>query len=138
VDGVAAGAGWRTRERIFRLSQFLQLLVDCIQGWSIETGADTSRIAQLAVLDHAQQQRAEKLAAALRFGITGNHEFLSLPAFQLDPCAAALADVERIGAFADEAFHRQRTGAIKQLVWRFRERCAEAQHVVVYITGMFQ
>jgi hypothetical protein len=94
---------------------------DVAQALRIEAAADVARVAQHAFLVvGAQQQRADAGARTLGVGVAGDHEFLALAAFQLDPFGRAARDIARVAALADHAFQADLAGGGHQ---PFRDRC---------------
>ena len=98
----------RIHERRLALLALDELLVQRRERSVVETGADFARVAELAAVVDAQQQRTEPGARTLRIGEAADHHFLPARAFHLDPVARPFAIVvERIGALADHAFEAQ-------------------------------
>ena len=83
--------------RIRRTAASLALALLASSGASVaqrrlvEAGADLARIAQLAVVVDAEQQRAEARARALRVGVAADDHLLPLHALHLHPVARARA-----------------------------------------------
>ncbi len=78
---------------------------------------------------HAQQQRAEAGARALRVGIATDHELLPLPALELDPVGRPAGPVGRRHALADHALEAEPASRGDQLAGRCLERVAEAHRI---------
>jgi hypothetical protein len=111
VRALGLEAAWGIHERGLILLERQQKLVELREGLIVETGADLSGIAQLAVLIDAEQQGAESLARALRIGEAADHHLLPARAFRLDPVARPEpVAIGRLGAFRDHAFEPQLAG----------------------------
>src|ERR1700739_3495442 len=79
-----------------------------------EPGADATGVAQFAQrVVIAEQQRAESLALAGRLGEADNHEFVLVPALDLEPIGAAPGPKRSVAALRDDAFESVLADAAK-------------------------
>src|SRR5471032_380676 len=97
-----------------------------LQVGLIEPGADTYGVNQLFIVVNAQQQSTETTARTLWLRIANNYKLLAQTAFEFDPVRAAPRHIRAAGAFADDAFQRQRTGAFDDVLVVRREGLGEA------------
>src|SRR5262249_25130834 len=83
----------------------LEAPVQVAQEIVVKTGADAPGVAQAASrLLHAQEERAEAHARALRIAEAADHEFLARRALHLEPVGAASRARERRAPLAHDAF----------------------------------
>src|SRR5215470_15674341 len=81
----------------------------------IETTTRLTDMNQIPVLViEAQHNRAEELAASLRFGVAGNHSFESMLDFHLQPFTAAAGFVEAVASFREDAFQTLAAGYFEE------------------------
>ena len=114
VHSARLGAAGRVGQRRAGAAQWLQALVQAVQGGAAEATADLAGIAQLAGVMQAQQQGAETVAAAFRVGVAEHHELLALLALELDPVVAAALDIGAVPALADQSFEIEPAGTVQQ------------------------
>ena len=109
-----------------------QALLEASQRAAVEAAAHVAGPAQAAGrIGRGQHQRAQvagRRARALAGGETGDDEFVTLTAFELDPVRRAPVAVGGAGALADHAFHAQLAGAGQQAVRVGRQLLGQAQH----------
>jgi hypothetical protein len=91
--GGAARIGHFVGEGGFLLAGLAQHGMQPLELSVAEAGADTALIVQRRTVPAAQQQGAEALARAGRPGVSADHEFAVLRAFDLQPRLAAAAAV---------------------------------------------
>ncbi|CAM5447461.1 hypothetical protein SSTU70S_05396 [Stutzerimonas stutzeri] len=78
-----------------------------------------------------QQQRTETSARALGGGVADDDEFLSVAALDLDPAAAALADIAAAAALADQPFELHLAGAFENALRRLGEILGKTQQIAI-------
>src|SRR5262245_30487879 len=83
-------------QRLHALAERLQLLL-------VEARADLAGIAQLVAVVVAHEQRAERVAAALRRRVPADDELLLGRALPLQPVAGPLPLIGAVAALGDEA-----------------------------------
>ena len=92
--------------------------VQIAQRRAVEAGADLAGVDEVGAVVVADQQRAERDAAALRRGETADDEFLVADALELEPVAGAAAAVRRIGPLGDDTLVAALAGLAELLLAR--------------------
>src|SRR5258707_4714513 len=90
-------------ERRGRALEPLELVAEQVQRPLVEPGTDLARVAQLAPLVEADEDRAESLPRATRLGPAADHQLLTVGTLELQPVAGTLGDVWAGGALCDHA-----------------------------------
>ena len=119
LDPVGAARGRpRTvgREGRGALLEPAQPSAEHLEGGLGEAGADAARVDEAAVaIVHAQQQRAELGAGALRIGVAADHELLPRHALDLQPCLPAPGGVGRVLPLRHDALEAHAAGPLVDL-----------------------
>ena len=106
----------RVHERRVLALPLLELRRELAQRRLVESGADFPRIAKLAVVVHAEQQRPEARARTLWVGEAADDHLLPAHALHFHPVARARAGgVDRIGFLADRTLEPERARLAEEI-----------------------
>src|SRR4030095_13324687 len=110
--------------------QLIKLLSQVGSTFETKAGADPSGIDQLSLFINTEDERAEPWQTFRGRCVAGNHKFLRLDAFHLEPIPVARGIVRRINELGDDPFNAILASMFEECVATAGEVFAVSKHAV--------